>query len=167
MLKVAGIDQLEGPVGHAGIGGNIGIDVDVAQHVLLAGQVLLVDRQRQHDLHHLAGDAFGKLSAGIHQNKSVGITGDDLDVGVGFLVFNRDAAGTAVALIVQHSHIAVVLIFVSCISFNGAAICRITCNLLCHGDGGQHGNCHHCADQQGQYPSNRSFFHCVRSSPVW
>ena len=166
MLHVAGVDQLEGPVGHAGVSGHVGIDVDVAQHVLLAGQVLLVHCQRQHNLHHLTGDASGRLRAGIHQDQGVGIAGDDFDVGIGLFVLDGNTtAGAAIILVVQHSHIAVV--FVSCISFNSAVICRIICNLLRHGDGGQHGNCHHCADQQGQYPFRRSFFHCVRSSPVW
>ena len=101
MLHIAGINQLKGPVGHAGVSGDIRIDVDVAQHVLLAGQVFLVHCQRQHDLHHLAGNAFGRLGAGIHQDQGVGITGDDLDVGIGLFVLDGNTtAGAAIILVI-------------------------------------------------------------------
>ena len=149
MLKVTGIDQFEGPVGHAGIGGNIRPDVDVAQHIFFAGEIFLVHCQRQHDCYHLTGDASGRLGTGIHQNKSISVTGNDLDVGIGLLILNGDAAA------------GILIVF---ISRSAAGIRR---KLRRHGDGGQHGNCHHCADQQGQYPFYRFLFHCAFSSPVW
>ena len=142
MLHIAGIDQLKGPVGHAGVGRHIGIDVDVAQHVFLAGQVLLVHRQRQHDRHHLTGNAFGGLCAGIHQDQGVGVAGYDLDIRVGlFVVDGNTTAGAAIILAVQCGHIAVVFVLVSCVSFR-TVIYRIIRDLLRHSDGGQHGCCH-------------------------
>ena len=131
MLHIAGIDQLEGPVGHAGVGGHIGIDVDVAQHVLLTGQILLVHRQRQHDRHHLTGDASGRLCAGIHQDQGVGIAGDDLDIRIGRFILNGDTAAGILFIFIRG---------------NGVGRYGVIRDLLRHGDGGQHGNCHHCAD---------------------
>ena len=150
MLHIAGIDQLKGPVGHAGVGRHIGIDVDVAQHVFLAGQVLLVDRQRQHDLHHLTGNALGGLCAGIHQDQGVGVAGYDLDIRVGLLVLYRNTA----ALVVQRGHAAVIAVGVS------------VCAFCCHCDGGKHGYRHPYADQQGNHPFCCFFFHCLVSSPM-
>ena len=156
MLHIAGIDQLKGPVGHAGVGRHIGIDVDVAQHVFLAGQIFLVHRQRQHDLHHLTGNAFGGLCAGIHQDQGVGVAGYDLDIRVGLFVRNRDPADAGI-----------LSVFVRRVSLNGAVIYHILCDLFRHSDGGQQGYCHQYADQQGQYPFYRFSFHCAFSSPVW
>ena len=156
MLHIAGIDQLKGPVGHAGVGRHIGIDVDVAQHVFLAGQIFLVDRQRQHDLHHLTGNAFWGLCAGIHQDQGVGVAGDDLDIRVGLFVCNRDPADAGI-----------LSVFVRRVSLNGAVIYHILCDFFRHSDGGQQGYCHQYADQQGQYPFYRFSFHCAFSSPVW
>ena len=156
MLHIAGVDQLKGPVGHAGVGRHIGIDVDVAQHVFLAGQVLLIDRQRQHDLHHLTGNAFGGLCAGIHQDQGVGVAGYDLDIRVGLFIRNRDPADAGI-----------LSVFVRRVSLNGAVIYHFLCDFFRHSDGGQQGYCHQYADQQGQYPFYRFSLHCVRSSPVW
>lgn len=60
------------------------------------GRYSLLTASRQHDLHHLTGNAFGGLCAGIHQDQGVGVAGYDLDIRVGLFVCNRDPADAGV-----------------------------------------------------------------------
>ena len=91
MPGVAGVDDVERPVFDRRIRGDIWLDVDVAEHIPLGGQIFLVDSHRHHDGDNITGDALRRFRADIHQNECIRVAGDNFDIGIGLLILDGDA----------------------------------------------------------------------------
>ena len=118
MSGVAGVDNVKGPgsgcrtlagaasgacsgagTGGSAAAGNIRLDGDIPECIILAWKILSVYGNGKYHFHHVSRNTFRGLGAYVHQYQCVGIAGGDGHAGVGLLIDGVVAGGAAAVVV--------------------------------------------------------------------